>query len=95
MIIIMLAAAAIAGGIIGPRIRHAFTARSGRRLMPAEACARCNAELAGRRLHRVTETYDDPDWPGAGTGVSASFCRAHCPGGCRRGCRHRAKLAAA
>lgn len=60
------------------------------RTLIIDECGHCGKGLTGRRAHVVAEVCNDRDigvgWGGQ-TGVSISYCGAHCPGGCQRGCR--------
>lgn len=50
-----------------------------------EECT-CGAEIPISKAHMVTATYDEDE---GGTGVSAAFCRTHCPGSCNHPKEHR------
>jgi hypothetical protein len=67
-----------------------------RRHAPAvvdECCApSCGIQVAGRHRHVIVERSTDDEQlgiaqvAGGGTGMSATFCRIHCPGGCLLDC---------
>lgn len=60
----------------------------------ATECTTCGRPLplGGWPCHTIRARYVDDHHlagalaPGEGTGMSADYCRRHCPGGCDRGC---------